>query len=64
MNPAEQHNMITLKQNVITLKQSSEANQLTSLVLFDLRTFKVDYLSLAPHSYKFPWYSARHPVIL
>jgi hypothetical protein len=62
MNPAEQH-------NTATLKQSTEANQLTQLtetspVLLDLRRFKVDYLSLAPHSYNFPRYSVCSPVIL
>jgi hypothetical protein len=35
----------------------------TSPVLFDSRSFKVNYLSLVPHSYNFPQQRARSPVI-
>jgi hypothetical protein len=58
-NPAEQHNIVTNK-----AQRQTNWHRETSPVLFDLRKFKVDYLSLAPHSYKFPRYSACSPIIL
>jgi hypothetical protein len=57
MNQAEQH-------NAATLEQSSETNQLIgmSAVLFDLRSFKVDYATLATQSKVSQW-NVHSPVI-
>jgi hypothetical protein len=49
-NLAEEHNMVTLKAQ----RQTNWCREM-SPVLFDLRSFKVNCLSLAPHSYRFPW---------
>jgi hypothetical protein len=60
MNTAEQHNMVIFKQ----AQRQTIWHGETSPVLFDLRRFKVDYLSFAPHSCKFPQYSVRSHVTL
>jgi hypothetical protein len=58
MNPAEQHNTVTLKAQ----RQTNWYREMSS-VFFNSRIFKVDYLSLAPHPNKFPWLSAHSAII-
>jgi hypothetical protein len=63
-HPSHESDRVTQHGHTQTKLRGKPTDRETSPVLFDLRRFKVDYLSLAPHSYKFPQYSARSPVIL